>query len=95
MSGTAALDGTLDVVLLNGFVVRVGDHFVLMTFANETGQSSTLDLLAQSVGEMWLLAYNAHNLTLSAVPLPEPSSLLLLGTGLLAGIGIVSRKLTQ
>jgi hypothetical protein len=95
VSGTATLDGTLDVVLLNGFVVHLGNSFVLMTFADEVGQFSTLDLPTLSVGEMWLLAYNAHNLTLSAVPSPEPSSLLLLGTGLLAGIGFLRHTLMQ
>jgi hypothetical protein len=92
VSGTATLDGTLDVVLLNGFVVHLGNSFVLMTFADEIGQFSTLDLPALSVGEMWLLTYNAHNLTLSAVPSPEPSSLLLFGTTLLAGIGALRRQ---
>lgn len=30
VGGTATLDGTLDVVLLNGFVVQLGDSFVLI-----------------------------------------------------------------
>ncbi len=55
VNGSAALDGTLDVVLLNGFMVQVGDRFVLMTFGTGTGQFSTLDLPALSVGERWLL----------------------------------------
>jgi hypothetical protein len=46
VSGTAALDGTLDVALLIGFLVQVGDSFVLMTFASETGQFSMVDLPA-------------------------------------------------
>ena len=95
VSDTATLDGTLDVVLLKGFVVHLGNSFVLMTFADEVGQFSTLDLPTLSAGEMWLLTYNAHNLTLSAVPSPEPSSLVLLGTGLLAGIGFLRHKLAQ
>ena len=40
VSGAAALDGTLDVTLLNGFLVSLGDSFVLMTFGSETGQFS-------------------------------------------------------
>jgi hypothetical protein len=93
VTGRAALDGTLDVVLQNGFAVDLGDSFVLMTFGRETGQFSTRDLARLPFGEMWQLSYNSNDLTLTAVPSPEPSSTLLLGTGVLAGIAVLHRKL--
>lgn len=92
VSGTAALDGTLDVDLLNGFLVQLGDSFVLMTFANETGQFSMLDLPTLPSGEYWALSYGTYELTLTDKPVPEPSSFLLLGSGLLGALGAFRRK---
>jgi hypothetical protein len=97
VSGLATLDGTLDVVLLNGFVVKVGDSFVLMTFGSESGQFSALDLPTLSRYEQWLLSYNANDLTLSVLgtPTPEPVSFLLLGSGLLsAAFGLRRRRMS-
>jgi hypothetical protein len=93
VTGRAALDGTLDVVLHNGLAVDLGDSFVLMTFGRETGQFSTRDLARLPFGEMWQLSNNSNDLTLTAVPSPEPSSTLLLGTDVLAGIAVLRRKL--
>ena len=92
VSGSAALDGTLDVALLNGFIVKVGDSFVLMTFANETGQFSTLDLPHLPVGEMWQISYNSNDVTLAVAPTPEPGSLFLLGSGLVGFLGVLRRR---
>ncbi len=82
VSGTAALDGTLDVMLLNGFVVQLGDSFVLMTFAGESGQFNFLHLPSLAVGEMWNLYYDPTDLTLKVQPSPEPSTLILAGSAL-------------
>jgi hypothetical protein len=95
VSGTATLDGTLDVVLLNGFVVHLGNTFMLMTFADEMGQFSKLDLPTLSAGEKWLLSYNATDLVLQAVPspVPEPTSILLMAAGLVGTMSILRRKM--
>jgi len=93
VSGNASLDGTLDLVLLNGFVVQLGDNFVLMTYSSESGQFATLDLPTLKWGEGWQLSYNANDLTLSvvAVPTPEPGSMLLLASGI-QGVGTLLRR---
>jgi hypothetical protein len=93
LNGTAILDGTLDVVLLNSFVVQLGDSFVLMTFAGETGQFSTLELPHLPVGETWQVFYNLNDITLNVVPTPEPGSFLLLGSAALGSIRVLRRKL--
>lgn len=95
VTGKAALDGTLDVALLNGFVVQLGDSFVLMTYGSESGQFSTRHLASLPFWESWQVSYNSNDLMLTAVPSPEPSSALLLGTGLLAGIVVLRRKLVS
>ena len=95
VSGLATLDGTLDVALLRGFLVHVGDSFILMTFGSESGHFSTLNLPTLPRYEQWLLSYNANDLVLSvgARPTPEPASFLLLGSGLLSAAFSIRRKL--
>jgi outer membrane autotransporter protein len=41
VSGTAALDGTLQVSLLNNYVPDVGTSFQILTFAQSTGDFDT------------------------------------------------------
>ncbi len=96
VSGNASLNGTLDVVLLSGFTVQVGDSFVLMTFASEDGQFSAYNLPSLAAGERWQWVYGPADFTLSiesgGTPTPEPASFLLLGTGLLGMAGTLRRK---
>jgi hypothetical protein len=44
VGGTATLDGTLNVSLLNGFVPQSGDAFAILTFASESGTFATLNV---------------------------------------------------
>jgi len=87
IGGNAFLAGTLDVELDPGFVVQIGESFILMTYGAEKGQFSLVDLPTLAAGEQWLLSYNQTTLTLTVeqgtTQTPEPASLLLA----MAGIG--------
>jgi hypothetical protein len=66
ISGTAALDGTLNITLLGGFTPNIGDQFTIMTYASKTGTFSTVNLPTIS-GGIWQINYNANNIILARV----------------------------
>jgi PEP-CTERM motif len=96
VNGNVSLYGSLglQVDFLHGFVVSLGDTFVLMTFNNLTGTFGTLDLPNLPSGEDWLLSYGGNDITLSVVPTstPEPTTFLLLGSRLLGAVGLLRRR---
>jgi len=96
VSGTANLDGTLDVSLINGFTVALGDSFILMKYDSETGTFSMVDLPKLGNGLKWDLSYDPGFIDLSVTSgvttTPEPSAYLLWGTVGLLGIGIWARR---
>ncbi len=66
-SGTAVLDGTLNVSLLNGFVPSIGDSYKIITFASATGAFSNINLPALPAGLSWSVNYNPANITLQVI----------------------------
>jgi len=96
VNGTANLDGTLDVSLINGFTVALGDNFILMKYDSETGTFSMVDLPKLGNGLMWDLSYDPGFIDLSVTSgvttTPEPSTYLLWGAVGLLGIGIWGRR---
>jgi hypothetical protein len=80
-----ALDGTLQIDLINGFHPTAGDRFDLFDFApgSETGGFSSLDLPALPAGLSWDTSALATSGVLSVVPEPGASFLVVLGLGLL------------
>ncbi|MGD0545618.1 MAG: hypothetical protein ABSB65_14515 [Candidatus Acidiferrales bacterium] len=97
ISGTADLDGKLDVGFLDDFTVDLGDSFILMKYSSETGTYSMVELPKLGPGLKWDLSYDPGYLDLSVAPstvnpTPEPSTYLLWGTAGLLGIGIWARR---
>jgi hypothetical protein len=97
ITGTATLDGTLNLSLLAGFLPSVGDSLIIMTFNAETGKFAIVNGLDMGNGEMWELVYNPTDITLVAVgaePTAEPGTLGLFGMGLVLAVAAGRRRLS-
>jgi RHS repeat-associated protein len=69
-TGAAALDGTLDVRLVNGYGPSPGLSFPILTFANRTGDFTTISGLSVAGTQIFAAAYDATHLTLSSLSVP-------------------------
>ena len=67
VTGTATLDGTLQVSLIDPFTPAVGDSFTIMTYASRTGTFTTEDLPALGAGLDWEIDYDPTEVTLTVV----------------------------
>jgi len=97
ISSAASLNGTLNLDLINSFVPTVGETFDILNASKVTGTFSTVTGTAINSSEHFTVVYSPTNVTLDVVsgasphsgfashdsPTPEPSTLLLLGSGLL------------
>jgi fibronectin-binding autotransporter adhesin len=84
ITGDAALDfnSYLDIILLNGYD-PLGQTFNIMDYGSLVGQFSNGSSFWQD-GFLWDISYGQHEIDVTAVSAPEPSSLLLLSLGLAA-----------
>jgi len=70
VTGTATLDGTLDINLKGGYEPALGNTFEIMTFASRVGTFNTVDGLAIGNGKKFDVVYNAGDVTLEVVTDP-------------------------
>lgn len=95
ISGTATLGGLLDVNLLGSFIPSIGDEFdILKAASGISGEFGSYDLPFGR--NYWDIIYGTNMVSLEYLgggqPVPVPSTLLLLGTGLIGVVGIMRRK---
>jgi hypothetical protein len=64
-SGTAALNGTLNVSLATGYTPDIGDAFKVLTFDSSSGTFATTNGLNLAGGDTLVPAYNPADLTLT------------------------------
>jgi hypothetical protein len=93
ISGTATLNGTLDVTPLNGFSPSAGEIYYLFN-GQTTGNFSQIVLPSLGNGLSWNTSNLDTNGTISVSGVPEPSSLALLAAGaiVLVGCGLRRRR---
>jgi len=93
--GTADLNGTLEPVLLNGFIPAIGDSFVFLNYESLTGAFSSIENEVFNNGtERWEVTYQSTEAILTATKnVPDQASTLLLLTLGLLGLVTCQRSL--
>jgi len=97
VNGTADLDGTLVLMLLNGYDPTAGDSFILMTFWCDYGSFNTVTGLNLGNDLFFNLIYDPHDIRVvvesQPVATPEPNSIILLLVGCIPILAISRKRL--
>jgi hypothetical protein len=67
VTGAAALDGTLDVSVIDEFSPSLGESFTILTYTSHTGSFDMLNLPTLGLGLAWKIAYESTAVTLTVV----------------------------
>lgn len=68
VTGAAALDGAINVSLINGYVPNLGDVFDVVTFGTRTGTFASLNGATIGGGKKFQVSYGTGKVTLTVVP---------------------------
>jgi Secretion system C-terminal sorting domain len=66
-SGTAVINGTLNVSLLNGYIPSIGESYKIITYTAGSGNFSAINFPVLPPGMVWSVSYNATNITLNII----------------------------
>jgi hypothetical protein len=96
VNGAAALgpQSKLEITLLGG-INPIGDSLTIMDYHHLVGNFSN-GMTFSADGYKWTLNYGSNDTVLTATglsPTPEPGTWLLFGSGLLAILGVVRKKI--
>jgi hypothetical protein len=83
VSEQASLAGTLDIILGSSFIPAVGDSFEILTYGSVSGTFTELDLPSLPPGDQWSESYGSDGLSLTVVPEPSGTALVIVLIGLL------------
>ena len=82
LDGTLAVEGKLEIGLLNGFEPAYGQSFELLSFNDRDGWFSSVELPPLSGGLAWHESLTASEYTISVVPEPTGFALAIVAASL-------------